>query len=268
MARTKLVARATTKNVQASAGMVRSLTRGLKILEAFSAANPVLTNQEISRRTGLPKPTVTRLTKTLSILGYLERAPDGSGFFLAPRLATLGSAALNGSGVAKAARPYMQALADRVNAEVGLAAREDMSVVYLENCRIDQEIQLHIVPGTRLPLEIIAIGHAYVAALSKEQRHALLHTIKLRHGSRWREIQENLTESLHQIDQQGFCIAEGWAVDLRSVAVPLILPGSSEPYALDCSGPADKFPKRRMQSEVGPGLVELARRIVSLYAQR
>jgi DNA-binding IclR family transcriptional regulator len=251
-----------------SASFVRSLSRGLKILEAFSTSAPVLTHIEIANRTGLPKPTVTRLTQTLLGLGYLERAPDGAGFFLAPRLASLGSAALNGSGVAKAARPYMQELADRFGAEVGLAAREGSSVVYLENCRTENEIQLHIVPGTRLPLDIIAIGHAYVAALGEDQQRLLLQSVKLRHGQRGREIIDGLNNSLHHIARHGFCIAEGWAVDLRSVAVPLVLPGASDPYALDCSGPAELFPKRRMQTEVGPMLVGLARRIVSLYERR
>jgi len=124
---------------------------------------------------------------------------------------------------------------------------------------------LHIVPGTRLPLEIIAIGHAYVAALPEPQRQELLHTIKLRHGVRWRELQANLSDSIRQVERQGFCIAEGWAVDLRSVAVPLVLPGASDPYALDCSGPAAQFSRRRLQSDVGPKLVALARRIAGLY---
>lgn len=265
MLRTKSPASAPVEKSEPTAGFVRSLARGLTILEAFSVADPILTNQEISRRTALPKPTVTRLTQTLSRLGYLERAPDGSGFFLAPRLASLGSAALNGSGVARVLHPHMQELADRMGAEVGLGAREGTSVVYLENCRTDHKIQLHIVPGTRLPLEIIAIGHAYLAALPDSQRQELLQSIKLRHGAAWREIHAKVVDSLDQIGRHGFCVAEGWAVELRSVAVPLVLPGASAPYALDCSGPAERFSRDRMQSEIGPKLVDLTRQIVSLY---
>jgi DNA-binding IclR family transcriptional regulator len=35
--------------------------------------DPVLGNREIADRTGLPKPTVSRLTYTLTLLGYLSR---------------------------------------------------------------------------------------------------------------------------------------------------------------------------------------------------
>ena len=41
------------------------------MLACFRSGDKALGNQEIARRTGLPKPTVSRLTFTLSSLGYL-----------------------------------------------------------------------------------------------------------------------------------------------------------------------------------------------------
>ena len=41
---------------------VTALARGLDILRAFHAGEGMLGNQEIAHRTGLPKPTVARLT--------------------------------------------------------------------------------------------------------------------------------------------------------------------------------------------------------------
>lgn len=255
------------KKPKSTSGNVRSLERGLRILQEFNVATPLLTNQELSRRTKLPKPTVTRLTQTLSALGYLERAPDRVGFYLAPRLAVLGAAAINGAGIARVCRPLMQRLADDVGAEVGLVAPDGMNIVYLENCRTEQEIQLHIVLGTRLPLEIIAVGHAYVASLEESERAALFQTIKLRHGPSWKELQTNLQNSIEQVHHRGFCVAEGWATNLRSAAAPLKIPGASMTYALDCSGPARSFPARRMNTEVGPKLLRLVKDIQQLYGR-
>ena len=45
---------------------VTALARGLDILRAFHAGEGMLGNQEIAHRTGLPKPTVARLTHTLT----------------------------------------------------------------------------------------------------------------------------------------------------------------------------------------------------------
>src|SRR5437879_13769359 len=49
-----------------------TLARGLEVLRCFTPLEPLLGNKEISVRTGLPKPTVSRLTYTLNKLGYLR----------------------------------------------------------------------------------------------------------------------------------------------------------------------------------------------------
>ena len=48
---------------------VTALARGIELLRCFSPRENVLGNQELARMTGLPKPTVTRLTNTLMRLG-------------------------------------------------------------------------------------------------------------------------------------------------------------------------------------------------------
>src|SRR5438105_15885292 len=49
-----------------------TLARGLEILRCFTPEAPVLGNKDLATRTGLPKPTVSRFTYTLSRLGYLK----------------------------------------------------------------------------------------------------------------------------------------------------------------------------------------------------
>src|SRR5690606_20818969 len=50
---------------------ITALARGLDVLSVFRPDDRLLGNQEIAARTGLPKPTVSRLTYTLTKLGYL-----------------------------------------------------------------------------------------------------------------------------------------------------------------------------------------------------
>lgn len=72
---------------------VTALARGLALLAAFRGER-VLGNLELARRTQLPKSTVSRLTFTLTCLGYLEQADDGRGhtaYRLGARVAELGS---------------------------------------------------------------------------------------------------------------------------------------------------------------------------------
>ena len=51
---------------------VTALSRGLEVLRCFGPRDRWLANQEIARRTGLAKPTVSRLAYTLTRLGHLR----------------------------------------------------------------------------------------------------------------------------------------------------------------------------------------------------
>jgi DNA-binding IclR family transcriptional regulator len=67
-----------------------NLARGMEVLRAFTAVDPVLGNREISDRTGLPKPTVSRLTYTLTLLGYLSRVEGLQKYRLGSGVLSLG----------------------------------------------------------------------------------------------------------------------------------------------------------------------------------
>ena len=51
---------------------VTALARGLEVLSAFRAGDGTLGNLELAKRTELPKTTISRITHTLTQLGYLS----------------------------------------------------------------------------------------------------------------------------------------------------------------------------------------------------
>ena len=51
---------------------VTALARGLELLRAFGTGEEYLGNAELSNRTAIPRPTVSRLTYTLNQLGQLQ----------------------------------------------------------------------------------------------------------------------------------------------------------------------------------------------------
>ena len=72
------------KKVATDRSFVVALSRGLDVLRAFHPNDGLLGNQEIAARTNLPKPTVSRLTYTLTKLGYLTPVPRFEKYQLAP----------------------------------------------------------------------------------------------------------------------------------------------------------------------------------------
>ena len=95
---------------------VTALARGLDILRAFHAGEGMLGNQEIAHRTGLPKPTVARLTHTLTELGYLNYIRRFRKYELGASVLALGYAAISSMDVRRASRQPLETLAHSLNA--------------------------------------------------------------------------------------------------------------------------------------------------------
>src|ERR1700745_3177605 len=72
------------KKTATDRSFVVALSRGLDVLRAFHPNDGLLGNQELAARTKLPKPTVSRLTYTLTKLGYLTPVPRFEKYRLPP----------------------------------------------------------------------------------------------------------------------------------------------------------------------------------------
>ncbi|HBF92741.1 MAG TPA: IclR family transcriptional regulator, partial [Marinobacter adhaerens] len=86
---------------------VEALSRGLDVLRAFSQGPVILGNQDIARITGLPKPTVSRMTYTLTKLGYLSYNTQLEKYQLSSGVLALGYAYVSNLKVRQLAKPYM-----------------------------------------------------------------------------------------------------------------------------------------------------------------
>ncbi|WP_338319795.1 helix-turn-helix domain-containing protein, partial [Bradyrhizobium ottawaense] len=98
----------TGKKTATDRNFVVALSRGLDVLRAFHPNDGLLGNQEIAARTNLPKPTVSRLTYTLTKLGYLAPVPRFEKYQLTPAAMSLGYAALANLGVRHLSEPFRE----------------------------------------------------------------------------------------------------------------------------------------------------------------
>lgn len=74
--------------------IVQTLIEGFRVLQTFSASEPVLTLGQVADRAGLDTETTFRLVQTLVILGYLERIAGTRQFRLTLKLLELGFCAI------------------------------------------------------------------------------------------------------------------------------------------------------------------------------
>jgi DNA-binding IclR family transcriptional regulator len=170
------------KKVASDRSFVVALSRGLDVLRAFHPNDGLLGNQEIAARTNLPKPTVSRLTYTLTKLGYLTPVPRFEKYQLAPSAMALGYAALANLGVRHLSEAYREEVMRETGGAVAVGGRDRLSMIYFGQSRngLTLGVQLDHRDGPRLYLGIAKRGACVTLA-----RTARALWQPLAKGTRW-----------------------------------------------------------------------------------
>lgn len=245
---------------------VTALQRGLDILRAFRPADTALGNQELAERSGLPNSTVSRLTYTLSKLGYLVYLEETGKYRMGVPVLGLGYACLSGLKVREVAQPYLDALAEHAGNGilVAMGGRDEFSMIYVACARSPGVVSLQLNVGSRISLARSSMGRAYLAAAPARERETLLRGIEARTDkARWPQLHEEILRAIEEIETRGFCLNSGeWHADVNSVGVPLVpLHGGGPVLALNCGGPAYLLPRERLENDLGPRMAEMVKKI-------
>lgn len=244
---------------------VTALARGLDVLRCFGPGEVGLGNLEIARRTGLPKPTISRLTYTLTKLGYLSYSEQHGMYRLGAGVLSLGYTMLSSLDIRERARPFLQELSDEVDATVALGARDRMEMVYLDVRRGPGAVTLRIDVGDRIPLASTAMGRALLAALPDSERDILMEQVRkwTQSAAEFSIIEKGVEQAVRDVAKRGFSMSVGdWRQDVNAVGVPLVAHDGTI-YSLNCGGPAFRISRKILEEECGPQLVELAKKITA-----
>jgi DNA-binding IclR family transcriptional regulator len=244
--------------------LVQGVARGLSVLRTFRPGESSLSNAEIAARTGLAKPTVSRLTHTLTSLGYLCYMPRLGRYSLGPGVVALCHALLAGMANRIAARPILQKLADFSLLPVSLGMRDQLDMLYIETARHAASPPARFDLGARIPIEATAMGRAYLFGLPESDRKALLEAIRLRVGkSRWRTRRVAFDRAFESLGKRGFCLSLGeWRTDVLGAGAPVVMPDGTV-LAINCGGPPFQVNADRLENEIGPRLAYAALQIAT-----
>jgi DNA-binding IclR family transcriptional regulator len=222
----------------------------------------LLGNQEIAARAGLPKATVSRLTYTLTKLGYLTHVERLSKYQLAPAALSIGYSALINMRIRQIARPYMQELANYAGASVALGSRDRLSLIYVEHCRSDASTLLRLDLGARIPIATTAMGRALLAVMPENEREWIMPHIARREKDQWNKVRAGIERGIEDYKSRGFTLSVGdWQRDVSAVGVPLIPPDGLGVFAFNCGAPAFQLTREQLETDIGPRLVNMVRNI-------
>ena len=207
-----------------------SLTRMLAVFDAFSAARPVLTAEEIMQRMGYSRGTAYRYVRELVAVGFLSRIA-GSAYTLGPRIIELDLAIRQCDPLLSAGAPIMLAVRDKLHCDVLLTSFYGDRVIVTHHERGDDRIKVSFGRGRMMPLFLGAPSKAILAWLPVARQRKLFaeHAGEIKAaglGASWEEFRS----ALAAIRRLGYCVSHA-ELDPGNVGVAVPLntdqPGST-----------------------------------------
>ena len=261
-ARTRTALRPPATRAPEDRHFVTALARGLQVLACFRSGDTQLGNQELAERCRLPKSTVSRLTMTLTRLGYLIQVPDTGRYRLGTATLALGSAMLARLDVRQVARPLMQELATACGGSVSLAVRDRFSMIYLEHCRAPAALTVSMDVGSRISLATTALGRAYLAVIDERERREILAQVQEHDEAAWPKVQAGIERAVQDHAKLGVTCSFGdWQKEVNAIARAFHPGGGLPPMAINCAGPASTLSREFLLKEVRPQLIALTERL-------
>ncbi|MEP7048417.1 MAG: IclR family transcriptional regulator C-terminal domain-containing protein [Ilumatobacteraceae bacterium] len=247
---------------------VQSLSRGLTVLQAFSAQRPAMTLADMARATGLTRATARRLLHTLVTLGYV--CTDGRTFELTPRVLDLGFAYVSSLQLPDIAQPFMEALSDRVHESVSASVLDGAQIVYVARVNTQRIMGISLAIGSRLPAAWTSMGRVMLAGLTDSKLDEFFAGLV---------ITELTMQSITDIDalrsEIGNVRAQGFALidqeleeGIRSVAAPLRDRRGRTLAAINVGTHAARVTLKELRGVILPDLLETARSIEGQLAKR
>ncbi|WP_143731430.1 IclR family transcriptional regulator [Microbulbifer sp. GL-2] len=252
------------KSAEPDRKFIEALARGLDVLRAFQPGDGFLGNLEIAQRTGLPRSSISRLTYTLTKLGYLTYSDRLEKYQLGSGVLALGYAFVSNLAIRQVAKPLMQDLANSTGTAVGLSDRDRLDMIFVEFCAAANVTTFRYEIGNRVSLATSGSGRAFLAALPQEEREYFYGHLEKRYSERWSKIKAGVEEAVASYKQRGFCCSFGdWNRDVNGIAVPLQL-SQGRIYTFNAGGPAYRLSPEFLEEEVAPLLKNMVGNIEAM----
>lgn len=200
------------------------LHKHLRILETFDAWHPFLSLSEIADAAGLARSSTHRLVSELEAEGLLERLPDRS-YRLGVRLWEFASRTPGALGLREVARPWLNAVHERVRQHTQLGVLSGREVVFIERMSTTDAVINATLIGGRIPLHASSIGLVLLASASPElTEDVIAHGLRV-YTDRTISDPDELRARLRRVRAEGYAEAAGQIhPESRGIAVPVAGP--------------------------------------------
>lgn len=235
--------------VQSIAGL-RTLERGLDVLDLFCHGSKKMTLSEIAAEIKLSPSTTSRLLNTLVLRGYISRDEETKKFAIGSQALRLTASSFRTFDLRPLALPVMRRLAEQYNESITLYVIQNGYRVCIERIETTHALRHVVNIGDRLPLTRGAGGKALLAWLPENELAAALlpgETIS--------------ASDLAKIKKQGFALSMGERDQgVGAIAAPVFDAEGRVVYALSLSAPIIRR-NREAFEKIAPDIMNAANQI-------
>jgi DNA-binding IclR family transcriptional regulator len=244
---------------------VPGLERGLRVLQLFDRARPLLSAAEMARALAIPRSTTFRIAQTLEFLGFLQR--DGERFRVGPAVLRLGFEYIASLEVTDLARPVIERLRDETGLSSQLVIRDGREVIVVLKASPPSTFATNVTVGTRMPAHATILGRVLLAdanddALRKLYPEATLPQVSPSSPSTLADLRRLLREDR----ARGYAVSESFFEQgVSAIAAPVRDESGSTVAAISVTAQRPKLEpaelRDRLVKQVVGAAAELSRRL-------
>ncbi|TNC27859.1 IclR family transcriptional regulator [Amycolatopsis alkalitolerans] len=243
-------------------GRVGAVLRALSAVDEQGAST-----SDLSRATGLARPTVHRLLTGLADEGYVDRDRRTGRWYLGPELYLLGEVAARRYDITQHARTSVHRLAVATGESAFFSARRGEETVCLVREDGDFPIRSFVLyEGARFPLGVVSAGIVVLAMLPDREVDEYLGRVDL--TARWGRSHSRaaVRERIAQTRELGYSVNPGLVVEGSWGMAAAVFGRSGEPdWALTLTGVESRFRADR-RPELGALLLKEAHALTNRVA--
>lgn len=194
---------------------IRAIERAISVLEAFSRQRSKLTLDDITRHTGLSKPTAFRIVSTLQYHRYLTLDPADGRYRLGSVFLSLGGTVMATMSLRDVARRHLDELRDDLQATVLLGVLMDDALVYVDKRETEGPVRIASDIGWRRDGPHYGmLGMTLLAHAEPEETDRILADTPLVAYTRASVTDPGtFVERLDRIREEGFVVEFGEAIE-------------------------------------------------------
>lgn len=205
---------------------IRAISRAMQLLRTM---NMQLESslQSLHLQTGLPKPTIFRILRTLRQEGYVHTVGDGGHYRLTSKVKELGAGYTEKSAIVDVGSPVVLSLTREIQWPLAIGTLDGDAIVVRYSTMPYSPLAVHATTlGQRLGLLDTAMGRVYLAFCPANERTMLLQLLRNAAPNGLIGEERHLADELELVRRHGYAVRKPNAQrSSATVSVPILREG-------------------------------------------